>query len=179
MLACSILTWQLSKVTLAAGMILCGWGRGRFRELSTSPFDADKELDFTATPDGLAILDNLATFSELLDAAKKNKPDNCKICYHKSSQDPEGSWAMQQDCVYSSLHVCCSLLHCPLAGACSHLPAHRRGGQQVDPIPGCEKAQSASEVELEGHPHCLADEMVHQWHAATEASGGDAARCHC
>ena len=78
-------------------MILCGWGRGRFREGSTSAFNEEKELKFLATPDGLAILDNFGSFAEQLDYAKQKKPENAKICYHKTTQDPSGNWVLTQD----------------------------------------------------------------------------------
>ena len=58
--------------------------------------DEDQELLFQVTGDTMATLDNsCASLAELLNTAKKNKGlDQCKVCYHKLTQNPDQSWTL-------------------------------------------------------------------------------------
>ena len=79
-------------------MVLCGWGLGKFREGSKAAVDESTELLFDASPDMPAIVDSsYGTCASFLDYASKNKPDSCKVCYHKTSKEPEGTWNLQKD----------------------------------------------------------------------------------
>lgn len=55
-------------------------------------------MAFDATPATLGVVDSkFGTLGEFLEAAKTNKPDNVRICYHESSQEPNGEWKIKQD----------------------------------------------------------------------------------
>lgn len=88
-----------SQVTLGAGLILAGWGKGKFREVTgDKPGNPESELSYNPTPDTLAILDGrFGTISDLLDYAKTAKPENVKMCYHTVKQEPNGEWKITQD----------------------------------------------------------------------------------
>ena len=87
------------KVTLAEGMVLCGWGKAKFRELTTDkPLDSDTEILFEADATTVGVLDNkYGTVADFLGAAKVMKPNTVKVCYHKCTQDPEGNWILVKD----------------------------------------------------------------------------------
>ena len=63
-------------MTLGAGLILAGWGKGKFREVTgDKPGNPDTELSYNPTLDTLAILDGrFGTMSDLLDHASLPNP---------------------------------------------------------------------------------------------------------
>ena len=85
-------------MTLPLGAILCGFGKGRFREVGKTEFDENKELMFQPSPETWATLDSTTdTVGDLLDITRKNKGlDGCKVCYHKVMQGPDGGWQLEK-----------------------------------------------------------------------------------
>ena len=90
---------KLFQVTIPAGLVLCGWGKGKFRESSRDkPLQPEREVTFDAKPDTLGVLDGkFGTFADFLNQAKEVKPDNVRFCYHTSTQEPDGEWKITQE----------------------------------------------------------------------------------
>ena len=90
---------KLFQVTIPAGLVLCGWGKGKFREASRDkPLRPECEVTFDAKPDTLGVLDGkFGTFADFLNQAKEAKPDNVRFCYHTSAQEPDGEWKITQE----------------------------------------------------------------------------------
>ena len=89
-----------TKVTLQSSSVICGFGKAKFKEAPKDPqqIDHDNEFLFEVTGDSYGVLDNeFGTISEHLDKAKQAKPGNCRVCYHKTSQDPDGNWILQKE----------------------------------------------------------------------------------
>ena len=85
------------KVTFAAGSVLAGWGKGKFRDGSQNKCK-DDELEFICGATEHALLDNkLYLIPDLLDMQLKANADGAKICYYMISQSPDGTWDFQQD----------------------------------------------------------------------------------
>ncbi|CAE7279784.1 unnamed protein product, partial [Symbiodinium sp. CCMP2592] len=86
--------------TLASGAILCGWGKGKFREggKDKAAFNEDKDILFAPSAATIGVVDNVAkTFEEILDNARMTKGlDQCKVCYHKATVNPEGKWELEK-----------------------------------------------------------------------------------
>ncbi|CAK9020636.1 Uncharacterized protein SCF082_LOCUS14989, partial [Durusdinium trenchii] len=88
------------EVTLPEGTVLCGFGKAKFQECpkDASTLDPDTQFIFEVNGDTFGTLDNTTgTMNEILKYAKETKPANCKVCYHKASQDPEGNWALEKE----------------------------------------------------------------------------------
>ena len=79
-------------------MVLCGWGKGKFRQGNPQSELEPTEIRFDAEPDGLVMVDSqpCETLSEVLQKMKATKPD-AKVCYHNAEQEPDGSWKFSQE----------------------------------------------------------------------------------
>ena len=86
------------------GLILAGWGKGKFREVT-----ADMEIEFNPDLNTVTILDGkFATIAELLEFAKTEKPELKRaLNYYTSKQEPDGEWKLTQDCFTKF----CKLMH--------------------------------------------------------------------
>lgn len=90
----------VAQVTLAEGAILCGFGKTKFAECPADPTTIDHETQwiFEVTDNTWANVDQVTgPMQDVLDYAKSTKPNNCKVCYHKALQDPEGNWMLEKD----------------------------------------------------------------------------------
>ena len=84
-------------MTFAYGAVLCGWGRGKFRDGAEKKC-GDEELEFLCDSNALVLLDNkMWLLSDLLNSEKQAKPTGAKLCYYTVSQEPNGDWTMKQD----------------------------------------------------------------------------------
>lgn len=84
-------------MTLQFGSVLCGWGKGKFREKGQKPCD-ENEIEFVATADMVVLFDNkCCNLSEILDSDKSSQTEGARVAYHKVSQDPSGTWTFNQD----------------------------------------------------------------------------------
>ncbi|CAJ1415144.1 unnamed protein product, partial [Effrenium voratum] len=94
-------------VTVAAGAVLSGFGKGKFRHvLPDAPLNEDKEVVFDCAPENYCMVDGkLHTFAEMLHDLKKKQPGNVKVCYHKVTQDPSGAWKIEKDSCFCLLKV--------------------------------------------------------------------------
>ncbi|CAJ1358140.1 unnamed protein product [Effrenium voratum] len=87
-----------NTVTLPFGLVVCGFGKGKFKEISPDKPLEDSECGFDPVPEMLAMLDNkVASFSEHLNHAKMNKPECVKLCYHTVKQEPNQNWSFTKD----------------------------------------------------------------------------------
>lgn len=85
-------------MTLPFGLVVCGFGKGKFKEISPDKPLEDSECGFDPAPEMLAMLDNkVASFSEHLNHAKMNKPECVKLCYHTVKQEPNQNWSFTKD----------------------------------------------------------------------------------
>ena len=80
-------------------MVLCGWGRAKFREGTIeTPLKPDSEIIFSVGADTMGLLDNqLGNMSDFLTSAKVSKPNNASICYHRCTQQPDNTWTLQKE----------------------------------------------------------------------------------
>lgn len=76
---------------------MCGFGKAKFRELdSKKPFNSDNEIAFEVSADSMGILDTtVGTMDDFLKSGNTNA--NNKICYHKCSLEPDGTWKLEKD----------------------------------------------------------------------------------
>ena len=82
-------------MTLQQGTVLCGFGKAKFREADKKEQNPDNEIIFEVTGDSMGILDGAAgTMEEFL--RKGDKP-NLRICYHKTSMQPDGSYSLEKE----------------------------------------------------------------------------------
>ena len=84
---------------MAAGSVLCGFGKAKFREPDPKkPLNVDTEILFEVGCDTLAILDSkTATMEEFLNDASKSSKPNTRLCYHKTTAQPDGTWEIAKD----------------------------------------------------------------------------------
>jgi len=90
---------HILEVTLQESSVLCGFGRAKFKEAPVDPsqIDPDVEIPFDVGADTHGVLDNVyGTMAEHLHLASQTKPENCRVCYHKASKDPEGNWVLEK-----------------------------------------------------------------------------------
>ena len=65
--------------------------------MDPAEIDHDVEIPFEVGADTLGVLDNVyGTMAEHLQTASQTKPDNCRVCYHKASKDPDGNWVLEK-----------------------------------------------------------------------------------
>ena len=64
----------------------------------------DKDILFAPSAAMIGVVDNVAkTVEDMLDDARKTKGlDQCKVCYHRVTLNPEGKWELEK--AGSSVH---------------------------------------------------------------------------
>ena len=84
---------------MAAGSVLCGFGKAKFRESDPKkPVNPDTEILFEVGCDSVGILDSkTATMEEFLNDATKSSKPNARVCYHKTTAQPDGTWTISKD----------------------------------------------------------------------------------
>ena len=185
------------QVTLPAGLVFAGWGKGKFREVTAEkPVNPDNELEFNPDPNTLAILDGkFATIGELLELAKTSKPELKRaLNYYTSKQEPDGEWKLTQDywlqtCLMLKRNVknvpkfqdkinklFTHVMECSsydsLSGASPCLHHWGRGPRsEMDAKPSCKEAHPAVALEHRSHLSWVANEVVSEWHDTPTTRG--------
>lgn len=84
------------QVSIAVGMVLCGFGKGRFK---AGPAESDNDVAFKCeSADQLAIMDGVCKpLCDYLGEKRKGAPDKPPLCYHTATFHPEeNAWELKQ-----------------------------------------------------------------------------------
>ncbi|CAJ1427550.1 unnamed protein product [Effrenium voratum] len=86
------------KVSLNFGMVVAGWGKGKFRERTVDNPRQSGELEFLVRADDLLLVDGkVDNASSILSQNKAKKLEACKISYHACKQNPDTTWEIKQE----------------------------------------------------------------------------------
>ncbi|CAK9090153.1 Uncharacterized protein SCF082_LOCUS42529, partial [Durusdinium trenchii] len=86
------------KVTIPVGSLLCGFGKGSFREVKGEDDVGDNEIEFKVTKPEceMAVMDGVArTVHEFMKDRRAAAPDKGVLCYHDAKYDVE-QWELKQ-----------------------------------------------------------------------------------
>ena len=88
------------QVSISAGTVLAGFGKGKFRHAKEEVALLDSEIEFlVSTPeDAIGIMDgNARSIGEYMEAQRSKSPDRPALCYHEATFDlVERKWTVKQ-----------------------------------------------------------------------------------
>ena len=98
----------ICQVTISSGTVICGFGKGRFRQSKDGVPLADNEVELLIDkPDQqLAIMDGSAkSIGEFMELVRAKTPDKPVLCYHESTLDlVERTWQVKQALLGETYH---------------------------------------------------------------------------
>lgn len=89
-----------SKVSIAEGVVLAGFGKGKFRHIKEEVPNQDSEIEFVVTKptEQIGIMDGVSkSLGDFMEGQRAKSPDKPVLCYHEASFDlVERKWDIKQ-----------------------------------------------------------------------------------